>query len=810
MFKTSVILGLLSLALTGALLTSPSTVLAYVFNNQLDIGDRGEDVSALQQTLTNLNHFAYPTITGYFGPITQTAVQAFQAARGIVSSGTPESTGYGRVGPQTLAELNGVQGSSGAAATLNALLEQLKVLQARLAELRGDTDVATNSALGAPANLKASQRSNEVTLTWEEVSDATSYLLKRKKYEGSYQTLATTTDTTYIDGDVSRANRYYYIVTAVNDDGEGVASESAYVYISGSGGGGGSDTTAPGLPTGLSVTGGDATSTVTWNDPADGDLDLISIYRGTTSGSLSLVATINAGIETYNDSPLTNDTTYYYALTATDSAGNTSATTSEVSEFVGPWVFASGTWSDGGYWRDDSSWNRFAPTSTPSLYLSSVSAGSGKNTTESEFAAVIDRYFGYTENTNLSTYGEVRTKLNTIASAFGVSTIDNHDTGSTTRNKLNAIIDAQNPTFVFDTSDNFYYWGDEEKQLSDATDNGDGSYTINDGSWWNDSWTMVAEYEPVDGTTPSGNIFSWTNGSLQRLELLPTNDESTRIFYSPDGDYGSFYYGGIIVGDNSAGRRRITAAIEEGSAVRGKVDANDPTDLNSKTLVGDFSAPTKVGIQRRERFEDSVLSNGELHRVAAWPRKLTDEQLHAVNVAGAYPPVHLLGDSYLNSGITTQQEQILLLTSAEDEHIAFSQDGVGGTSLTMQSERFALTPQFYPSTLIIIDAGGEEDEADRLAALQDIVGHLGHDRWYIIEPQSGDYDAVRNYAGDHMIPTKDAMQAENDGSPEDMEDIANDLWPRSLRSDNIHLNADGKAVLAEIIYSYLKADGLMP
>jgi peptidoglycan hydrolase-like protein with peptidoglycan-binding domain len=43
--------------------------------------------------------------TGYFGKLTQAAVQAYQRSTGLVSSGTPATTGYGVVGPKTRAAL---------------------------------------------------------------------------------------------------------------------------------------------------------------------------------------------------------------------------------------------------------------------------------------------------------------------------------------------------------------------------------------------------------------------------------------------------------------------------------------------------------------------------------------------------------------------------------------------------------------------------------------------------------------------------------------------------------------------------------
>ncbi len=77
----------------------------------LDFGDNGSDVSELQTYLAaDANIYPAGLVTGYFGALTQAAIQRFQTAQGIVSSGTPETTGYGRVGPQTMARINSLMG----------------------------------------------------------------------------------------------------------------------------------------------------------------------------------------------------------------------------------------------------------------------------------------------------------------------------------------------------------------------------------------------------------------------------------------------------------------------------------------------------------------------------------------------------------------------------------------------------------------------------------------------------------------------------------------------------------------------------
>jgi peptidoglycan hydrolase-like protein with peptidoglycan-binding domain len=72
------------------------------FRVNLGLGMQHADVRALQ-TLLAKDTAIYPEgmITGYFGLLTQRAVQRFQCKHRIVCAGTPDGTGYGRVGPTT-------------------------------------------------------------------------------------------------------------------------------------------------------------------------------------------------------------------------------------------------------------------------------------------------------------------------------------------------------------------------------------------------------------------------------------------------------------------------------------------------------------------------------------------------------------------------------------------------------------------------------------------------------------------------------------------------------------------------------------
>jgi len=82
------------------------------FSRNLSYGSRGSDVSSLQRFLQSVGAYTYPVITGYYGSVTQAAVQEWQSRNGVVSSGTVMTTGFGAVGPRTQAAIQKKCGGS--------------------------------------------------------------------------------------------------------------------------------------------------------------------------------------------------------------------------------------------------------------------------------------------------------------------------------------------------------------------------------------------------------------------------------------------------------------------------------------------------------------------------------------------------------------------------------------------------------------------------------------------------------------------------------------------------------------------------
>jgi hypothetical protein len=122
----------------GSFLTCVPGLSAVSLSNNLSRGSEGVDVTNLQNFLISKGYLAVGNNTGFFGPLTEAALQGFQKAQNIVSSGSVATTGYGAAGPKTRAVINPLLSTSSCAAgtsTTQSLQDQIKILQAMVNEL---------------------------------------------------------------------------------------------------------------------------------------------------------------------------------------------------------------------------------------------------------------------------------------------------------------------------------------------------------------------------------------------------------------------------------------------------------------------------------------------------------------------------------------------------------------------------------------------------------------------------------------------------------------------------------------------------
>jgi hypothetical protein len=117
------------------------------------------------------------------------------------------------------------------------------------------------------------------------------------------------------------------------------------VEIIGTGNGGG-DTTPPAPPTGLGATAGNASVALAWNANTEPDLAGYRVYRSTSSGGG--YSDIGGGLisgTSFDDTGLTNGTTYYYVVRAQDTSGNVSGDSNEANATpAGSGIDLNATW----------------------------------------------------------------------------------------------------------------------------------------------------------------------------------------------------------------------------------------------------------------------------------------------------------------------------------------------------------------------------------------------------------------------------------------------------------------------------------
>jgi len=188
----------------------------------------------------------------------------------------------------------------------------------------------TASAPVAPTSLSATAvSSSQINLSWTaSTTSGVTYSVFRSTSAGftpstSNQIASGLTGTTDSDTGLAASTTYYYIVQAVNCAGTASSSQANATTLSG--------VTAPSIPTGLTATPGNASVLLSWTASTGTAPITYSIYRGTSSGGESgTPIAANLSATNYTDTGLTNGTTYYYQVTATNSVA-TSGDSTQVS-----------------------------------------------------------------------------------------------------------------------------------------------------------------------------------------------------------------------------------------------------------------------------------------------------------------------------------------------------------------------------------------------------------------------------------------------------------------------------------------------
>ena len=174
----------------------------------------------------------------------------------------------------------------------------------------------------APSGLAALAGNQQVVLTWNASSGATSYQVKRGTTSGGpYTLVGSATAANYTDTAVTADTTYYYVVTAVNVAGESANSNEATATPIGPVAG------APAAPTGVTAVAGNQQVALTWS--ASTGATGYNVLRATVHGGPYTKTATPSGTS-YTDTGLTNGTTYYYVVVALNSAG-VSANSAEAS-----------------------------------------------------------------------------------------------------------------------------------------------------------------------------------------------------------------------------------------------------------------------------------------------------------------------------------------------------------------------------------------------------------------------------------------------------------------------------------------------
>ncbi|HLY07811.1 MAG TPA: hypothetical protein VKW04_00775, partial [Planctomycetota bacterium] len=175
-----------------------------------------------------------------------------------------------------------------------------------------------------PSNLIALAGNARVSLTWEPVTIATGYTVKRATSpSGPFISIARIAPTSYLDTEVNNGTTYYYQVRTANGVVKGPLTSIVQA----------TPTSPPPTPVGLVATPGHGLITLSWNASVGASMYHVKRAAG-TGGSFETVGSPES--PAWEDIGLANGSTYQYKVSAENAGGESSDSAEIVTSPVAP------------------------------------------------------------------------------------------------------------------------------------------------------------------------------------------------------------------------------------------------------------------------------------------------------------------------------------------------------------------------------------------------------------------------------------------------------------------------------------------
>jgi fibronectin type 3 domain-containing protein len=166
-----------------------------------------------------------------------------------------------------------------------------------------------------PTNVKAvAESSSSINITWSSVANADEFKIYRSITSSNFEYIESTTETSFTDTDLKPGTIYYYRISACNSGGESeqtisVSTRTFYVK--------------PAIPGNITASASYLSSIIVEWESVD-NATTYKIFRSSNIDGIyeQIGSTVSLSYrDTNNDKGLQKDTTYYYRVTAGNSAG---------------------------------------------------------------------------------------------------------------------------------------------------------------------------------------------------------------------------------------------------------------------------------------------------------------------------------------------------------------------------------------------------------------------------------------------------------------------------------------------------------